>query len=108
MSRSTYLGEELVDVGTDPKFDGWTQVDWAMLFIDKFGQFEGGHHRTWTLDMVARILKGTKVIVKLAKWSCGTSDYRYSVTDPPSAEYIAWREYMKGDENYGYDEGSAP
>ena len=107
-----FLGETPVDVSTHPQFSKYTSSDWAMLFISKYGQIGGKHHKTWVLDTVSRVLKGTPVIVTEARWSNGESEYRYTLR-APSPAYLDWREEMLGrDENgepqYDYDEGIAP
>ena len=108
-----YLGENLVNV-KDTEFKDFTSIDWAMYFIERFGQFDGGHHKQWVLDQVSRILKGTQLIIKEAKWDNGNSEYRIQ-TDEPSEEYKKWVQDMLGDYNeeeqefeYSYDEGIAP
>lgn len=107
-----YLGETPVDVKTHPEFKNYTPTDWAMYFIERYGQFDGGHHKQWVLDQVVRILKGTPVEVKLAKWADGEENYRVSTVDEPSEEYKQWVIDMKngedGPETYGYDEGCPP
>lgn len=107
-----YLGEEVVDVkGT--KYENYTQSDWAMYWIFRYGQIDGDHHKTWVLDQVARILSGTKVIVSLAKWDDGQEEYRV-VLDEPSEKYLNFvKEYKYGEDGdegeiYTYDEGIAP
>ena len=69
MKEHKYLGEFPVDVATHPEYSKYTQADWAMLFIGKYGKIDGGHHKTWVLDQVARILKGTPAVVVQAR--CG-------------------------------------
>lgn len=106
-----YLGEKVLDV-KDTEFKDYTPSDWAICFIEKYGQIDGGHHKAWVLDQIVRILKGTKVIVKQASWSSGHKEYRLML-DEPSANYEKWVEEMKGDivdgeYEYGYDEGIAP
>ena len=65
------------------------------------------------LDQIARILKGTPVNIKLAKWGSGETEYRFSTGDS-SKEYLEFVKKYKGDideENcfeYDYDEGIAP
>jgi hypothetical protein len=108
-----YLGETPVDVKTHPEFKNYTPADWAMYFIERFGQIDGGHHKQWVLDQVARILKGTPVEVRLAKWADGHEEYRVSTAETPSKEYLKWVEEMKGELDgdeyeYDYDEGTAP
>jgi len=103
-----YLGTTEVDVSKHPEFSQYTQADWAMFFIGRYGQFDGGHHKAWVLDQVARILKGTKVLVTLARWENGHEEFRYQL-DEPSQDYKDWVKDMLGDDNeYDYDEGCAP
>jgi len=108
-----YLGETPVAIEDSP-FKDFTPADWAMRYIENYGQIDGGHHKQWTLDQVARILKGTPVVVVLAKWEDGTEEYRYTTGDP-SEKYLAWAKEMLGDYDeegeeyeYSYDEGIAP
>ena len=105
-----YLGEEVVNV-QDTKYKNYTPSDWAMYFIEAYGQIDGGHHKQWVLDQVARILKGTNVIVKKANWVGGISEWRVNLDDP-SEEYLQWVVEMKdgedGEDTYEYDEGIAP
>lgn len=98
-----YLGEFPVNI-IESEFNDYTPSDWAIFFIDYYGQFDGGHHKQWTLDQVARILKGTPVVVVEAKWDNGESNYRVS-TGKPSQEYLVWVEEMGGE---NYDFGIAP
>jgi hypothetical protein len=107
-----YLGQKIVDIVETP-FKGYTKEDWVMYFIEHCGQHDGGHHKQWVLDQIARILKGTPIIIKLAKWEKHTPEYRIS-TDKPSREYKNWVIEMCGEQDeegeyeYDYDEGIAP
>lgn len=105
-----YLGETDVDI-QQSEFKDYTPSDWAMYFIESYGQIDGDHHKLWVLDQIARILKGTKVIVKEAKWDNGQSEYRVHL-DKKSSEYKQWVKEMKngedGENTYGYDKGIAP
>jgi hypothetical protein len=106
-----YLGEEIVDIKNSP-FKDCNDGDWAMMFIERYGQIDGSHHKQWVIDQVARILLGTKVILKEAKWSDGLTEYRIE-TDEPSYVYTDWVEEQKGktpngEYEYNYDEGIAP
>ena len=87
------------------------QQDFAMLWIEMYSGIDGAHHKDWIIDQVARILKGTKVIVKVAKWENGTENERFSLDEPPK-EYWKWVEEMRdgedGAETYSYDFGIAP
>lgn len=106
-----YLGESDVNM-SESKFKDFTPIDWSIYFIEKYGQIDGSHHTTWVLDQVIRILKGTKIIVKLAKWSNGQQEYRVWL-DEPSEEYKSWQKemlgkFIDGEYEYTYDEGIAP
>ncbi len=91
----------------------FTPQDWALKYIEMYGQFDGGHHKQWVMDQVVRILKGTPIILELASWENGHTEYRFE-TGNPSPEYITWVEDMKGfdtesgEYQYDYDEGIAP
>lgn len=108
-----YLGETEM-AQADTPYAAYTASDWAMEFIERYGQTDGGHHKAWVLDQVARILKGTPVQIRLAKWSDGEQAYRICTVEPASEEYLAWVELMLGEEDptfgreYSYDEGCAP
>ena len=120
-----YLGEEIVSNIIGTPFVNYTAADWAMYFVEHYGQYDGSHHKQWVLDQVARILKGTPVIIKKAKWDNGYFEFRVSTGDP-SREYKEWVLLMKsgrcsyndpevegfaigeGPEEYDYDEGIAP
>lgn len=111
---SKYLGETPVTDFTGTPYEGFTPTDWAMLFITKYGQISGEHHKAWVLDQVSRILKGTPVEVTLATWDTGEKEYRIN-TGTPSQSYLGWVSYMLGEYNeeneeyeYEYDEGNAP
>lgn len=108
-----YLGEFDVDISTS-KYKDYTQSDWAMLYIEMYGQIDGSHHKAWVLDRVAQILKGTPVIVSEARWENGHSEYRFKL-DSVSSDYIKWVNHMMGEfdeetqeHEYGYDTGIAP
>lgn len=93
-----YLGEVEVDAKDTPYFAHIPQ-DWALEFISRYSQIDGGHHKAWVLDQVARILLGAPVTIKKATWDDGNFEYRFSVGT--SREYESWR----GED---YDEGIAP
>lgn len=107
---SKYLGEFPVDVSKHPVYSKYTPADWAMEFIGRYSGIDGSHHKMWVFDQVARVLKGTKVIVVEARWSSGTKEIRFWTTRRPSAEYKKWVKEMTTGENegYDYDEGIAP
>lgn len=112
-----YLGEFAVDINDSP-YSNYSQPDWAMEYITRYGQIDGEHHKTWVLDQIARILNDTQVVLKCAKWSDGLEEYRFT-TGVPSPSYLNYVLFMKGtaskicgsDEyeyEYDYDEGVAP
>lgn len=110
---ANYLGEEPVDITTNEKFKDFSKSDWAMLYVDVYGQIDGSHHKTWVLDQVAQILKGTEVKLSLAKWDNGTVEYRFRTSSTKSEKYLDWRQEMlgelvDGEYEYDYDEGIAP
>ena len=106
-----YLGETVVSKFDTEEFQNFGAADFAMYFVESYGQIDGEHHKTWVLDQVARILMRTEVIIKLAKWEDGTQEYRLE-TGEPSDTYVEWVELMKdevnGEYQYSYDEGIAP
>lgn len=101
-----YLGEFETEENKD-----YTPTDWALWYIGSYGQIDGDHHKLWVLDQVARILKGTPVICKEARWNDGTINLRVT-TGKPSQEYKKWVKEMcageDGPDTYGYDVGIAP
>ena len=102
----SYLGERKADLSKDPIYKNYSPQDYAMLWIEKYGQIDGSHHKAWVLDQVARILKGGKVTAKIASWSDHPDEYRFSVGT--SKEYKKWVKDMISDDEYDYDEGIAP
>jgi hypothetical protein len=106
----SYLGEFPVDVSTHSVYSKWTVSDWAMLFIARYGSIDGGHHKQWILDQVARILKGTSVDVFEARWTNHEPEVRFRVAEHPSEAYTQWvKDMTSGDnEGYDYDTGIAP
>lgn len=108
---SIYLGEFEIDIQNTP-YGHYTPIDWAMYFIGRYGQIDGSHHKTWVLDQVARVLKGSPVKVVEARWSNGVKEFRCTV-EGPSKEYEEWVEMMldrdeDGEPQYSYDDGTAP
>lgn len=105
-----YLGETIVDV-SETEYKDYTPQDWALYWIMKYGDIDGVHHKDWVLDQIVRILNGTKVIVKLARWSGGHEEYRIKLDEPP-VEYHKWVEEIcdgeDGPNTYSYDVGICP
>ena len=110
-----YLGEFPVDVSTNEEFSKYTPSDWAMYFVERYGQIDGSHHKTWVLDQVARCLKGVPIVVVEARWDNGQKEYRVTTAEGGSEEYTKWVEQMRGPYDvesecyeYDYDNGCAP
>lgn len=105
-----YLGETVVKQ-QNTKFKDYDNGAWAMYFLENFGQYDGGHHKQWALDQIARIMKGTPIIITLAKWDNGNEEFRIN-TGIPSQNYLDWVTEMcngeDGPNTYDYDEGIAP
>lgn len=114
MTQRKFLGEETLTSLVGTPYEGFTPTAWAMRFIEAYGGIDGDHHKTWVLDQVARILKGTPVEVRLARWDDGFSEYRFSTAAEPSSEYREWAHSMLGKQGedgeyeYDYDVGIAP
>jgi len=111
-SSLTYQGEKEIDITTHPDYKDMTTIDWVMYFIERYSGIDGSHHKDWILDQVARISKGTPVIVRHASWSGRDKiDVRIE-TGEPSQAYLDWKWGMKagedGADTYDYDEGIAP
>lgn len=114
-----YLGEFPVDIESS-KFKGYKPFDWAMYFIEHYGQIDGSDHKNWVMDQVARIYNGMQVDVVVAKWDNGYEEYRVNIRDDESEEYKKWvtkMEYPEGEDArdeegdsiyYEYDPGVAP
>lgn len=108
-----YLGELECKTLIGTPFENFKADDWAMKYIEMYGGIDGVHHKQWVLDQVARILKGTPVVVVLAAWENGHTEYRFQ-TESPNKKYQDWVEEMKafdtesGEYQYDYDEGVAP
>ena len=88
-----FLGETVIDWKQIDEFKDFTAADWAMYHIEMYGQTDGDHHSKWVIDQIARILKGSTITVKLARWSDGQSEYRVEVDDGCKA-YEEWRKDM--------------
>ncbi|RYF10553.1 MAG: hypothetical protein EOO77_21300 [Oxalobacteraceae bacterium] len=106
-----YQGEFPVDIATT-EYHAFTPADWAMLWIEMYGQIDGAHHKAWTLDQVARILKGTPVIIKEARWTGLPSELRFTL-DEPTPAYAEWVDEQmgvvaEGEHEYDYEVGVAP
>ncbi len=105
-----YLGETIVEQ-KNTKFKDYNRAAWAMYFLELYGGIDGAHHKDWVLDQMARAIKGTPIVIKLAKWSNGQEEYRIN-TGEPSKEYLDWVVEMcngkDGANKQSYYEGIAP
>lgn len=61
--------------------DAETRIDAAMAIIERCGGVDGGHHKAWVIDQVARCLTGDHY----AAW---VADMRY----PGDGEHYEWDE----------------
>ena len=109
-----YLDEIPFSASTHPIYRKYKPIDWAMLYIENYGQIDGDHHKAWLIDQVARILRGTPVKLSVAKWSLGNKELRFTLGEPSMA-YLEWRRSMlgvrdpvTGEYEYDYNEGIAP
>jgi len=104
----SFLGETVLDI-QNTNYSTYSSQDWVMLWIEMYGQIDGSHHKAWLIDQISRILKGTKVIVKVAKWDDGQQEERF-ILDEPSSEYNQWVEtfYDEDFETNPYYKGIAP
>lgn len=105
-----YLGETELEI-SETQYRDYTPSDWAMMWIEMYSGIDGSHHKDWLIDQVARILKGTKVVVKVAKWENGHTAQRFTLGEPPSS-YWDWVKEMEdgedGPNTYIYNFGVAP
>lgn len=105
-----YLGETKLDIHKT-KYALYSPTDWAMLWVEMYSGIDGSHHKDWLIDQVARILKGTKVEIKLAKWENGHEEERFNLSQP-SGEYHEWVEEMRSGEDgpntYSSEVGTPP
>ncbi len=89
-----YLGEKTLDIHKT-KYAMYSKEDWTLLWIEMYSGIDGANHKDWIIDQLARILKGTKVIVKEAEWSNGHKEERLSLDEPPK-EYWEWELWEQG------------
>lgn len=87
------LGESTPPLEETP-YAAFGKEEWIMLFIEKYGNIDGANHKQWVIDAIAKILHGTPVIVRLAKWTdengvVAQTEYRFSLGEPSPA-HQAW------------------
>ena len=51
-----FLGEEKLQSCDGTLYEGFTPAQWAVNYIDGYGQIDGDHHKLWVMDQVVRIL----------------------------------------------------
>ncbi len=88
MTDYGYLGEFEVDIRETP-FAEYGPAEWAFYYIERYGGIDGDHHKAWVLDQAARILLGTPVTFKQARWLSGEEEWRVLLGEP-SAKYLQW------------------
>jgi hypothetical protein len=91
-----YLGEELVNID-HTEYRHWTMIGWSKFWIETYGQYDGARHKASTLDEVMQILHGTPIIIKIARWSSGKEEYRFSLGEK-SKTYL---KFVKDYEEFG-------
>jgi hypothetical protein len=102
-----YLGE--VEVGMeDPgnPYTGFGIKDWMFEFIERYGSIDGAHHKDWVMNQCTKIYHGTPVMIRLASWDNGETEYRINLGEDSEA----YKKYVEETEEAGYcvDEGIAP
>lgn len=100
-----YLGGTIITDLTNTPFENYSQIDWAMYFITLYGQLDDVRYKATVIDNVARVLKGSKVVLSLHTWDNGESEYRVELI--PSSEYKDWVNSMihVEDDVYPYNSG---
>ena len=101
-----YLGEEIVDI-SNTEFKDYSVMDWILFFIERYGGIDGSHHKDWVLDQIARLVMGTKPIVKATSHLNGCKEL-YVTLGEPTDEYLKWAEEMTDGGEYEYNFGIAP
>jgi hypothetical protein len=87
-----------------------SKIEKALEFAMRYGSIDGGHHKMWVIDQMARALLGCPMVKRTAK-NCRGEPYEYE-EQGKSKEYVAWvKEHKDGEDGpdtYGWDEGIAP
>ncbi len=100
-----FLGETSVDQKDTP-YRNYDEEDWAIEYIVRYGWIDGAPHKNWVFDQVCRILKGTPIILKLAKWKNGQEEYRFVTGEPTEAYHDMVKNAVEDPEDW--DIGCAP
>lgn len=93
-----YLGQNVVKQ-EETQYKDYNRIDWVEYFLDSYGEIDGAHHKMWVINQCLRIIKGTPIIINLARWDDGQVEYRIT-TGEPSQEYL---NYVKEVEDAGYE-----
>jgi hypothetical protein len=101
-----YLGEEVVEDLTGTEFEGMDIPMWVSHWVINYGQYDGHQHKSWVLDQILQIAHGTKVVVSLAKWEDGLTEYRCTLAEPSRAYLRTVRRLCSGEDHY--EAGSPP
>jgi len=107
--KRIYCGETEVAELTGTPFEGFGIIEWVRYFADRYGGYDGSHHKDWVIDQIVRISYGTPIIVKKAVWEGeGYYDENWRVsTGDPTTEYYAYVSECEQD-GVSYDCGVAP
>ncbi len=105
-----YLGETEIEL-INSNYATYEKQDFVLMWMKMYKGIDGEHHKDWLLDQIARILRGVKVVLVVAKWEDGTEEERFSLGEPTEL-YNNWVAEVKsgehGPDTYGYKEGTAP
>lgn len=76
-----------------------------------YSGIDSSHHKDWLIDQIARIIKGTNIIIKKHIYNDNNEEFWFDLNEPPQ-EYWDWVEDMKNGEyesnTYSYEFGIAP
>jgi len=103
--------DEEVDWYDLSKVSDYTPTEWALGYIEDWGNADDPEHNLWVMDQVALILHGTPIITK--PFECEGDPDIFIDTGKPSKAYIDWRRKRLPDidsdgdetEGRGYDRG---
>ena len=96
VSKPQFLGETPVNINESPKYRDLTPAQWALEWIAMYGGIDELHHKTWLVAQIARILNGTQVLVKTARWSNGYEEDRFTLGED-SEQFKAWKVLYQGE-----------
>lgn len=111
--RPQYLGEIPVNLLEHPKYSKYEPKDWALEWIARYSGIDDSHHQAWLIAQVTKILCGTQVVMKIARWDDGQEEERVHLGED-STEFMHWKTvyegdvYPDGETEYEFDEGIPP